>query len=406
MEPAHPPAVRLDTLRVYYLASFAALGTQAPYFPRWLEAHGVEGLSMGLVAGLVPAMGVLGPPSVGLLADALGVRGSLLRVACFGAYLSMGALALGAALGRLSFGAIFALVLLFGAFRSPMVVLADVIALERARAAGTDYGKLRLWGSVGFLAAVLVVGWAVDPRAGAALPATVAGLLLVAFFAASRLPGSPAVRRPPGRARRPCPGLRAGLRDLPRRRGARPDRARRLRPLLLAAPARSRRDGRRHGRPVGGGRRLRGRAHGLRRARRGPLRGAVAPGGRARRRGRALGAARRRSGPCRCSSRCNRCTRSRSGCGGWRPSRTSRGAPRRTRWPRRRGSSPPRSPRARSRACSPGARSIAARAAAPSSPRRPRSRSSPRSSPRRSSAGRRLLVLPVLPVLPPPRPGP
>jgi len=183
---------RLLTLRLYYLASFAALGAHAPYFPSWLMARGVEGLSMGLVTGLIPAMGVLGPPAVGLLADALGLRGSLLRVASLGACLSMGALAVGAAAFGLSYGALFALVLLFGIFRSPMVMLADVVALERARGAGTTYGALRLWGSVGFLAAVLLAGRTVDLRAPASLPATVAGLLLVAFLAALTLPGRPA----------------------------------------------------------------------------------------------------------------------------------------------------------------------------------------------------------------------
>jgi MFS transporter, PPP family, 3-phenylpropionic acid transporter len=192
--PAQPVPGRLLTLRIYYLASFAALGTSAPYLPRWLEARGVEGLSMGLVTGLIPAMGVLGPPAVGLVADALGLRGALIRVACLGSCLTMGALAAGAAGGVLSFGAIFALILLFGVFRSPMVMLADVIALERARAAGTDYGKLRLWGSVGFLGGVVTAGRAIDPRAGPTLPATIAGLLLVAFFAAFWLPGRPAVR--------------------------------------------------------------------------------------------------------------------------------------------------------------------------------------------------------------------
>ena len=88
-----PRGPSLLGLRLYYFASFAALGAYLPFFPRWLEARGIVGLSMGLVAGLAPAMGVLGPPAIGLFADALGLRGSLLRVACLGACASMAALA-------------------------------------------------------------------------------------------------------------------------------------------------------------------------------------------------------------------------------------------------------------------------------------------------------------------------
>jgi PPP family 3-phenylpropionic acid transporter len=153
---------------------------------------------MGLVAGLVPAMGLLGPPAVGFLADVLGLRGSLLRVACAGACLAMGVLAIAGASGRaLTFGGIFAAVLVYAAFRSPMVMLADVIALERARGAGTTYGKIRLWGSLGFLGGVLFLGRAFDPAARVPLPATVASFLAVALVAAWRLPAKPATPRLP-----------------------------------------------------------------------------------------------------------------------------------------------------------------------------------------------------------------
>jgi PPP family 3-phenylpropionic acid transporter len=190
---------RLVPLRLYYFASFAALGAYAPFFPRWLEARGVVGLAMGLVAGLVPAMGVLGPPAVGVLADALHARGSLLRVCALGSSLAMAALALAAWTGRASsVGVVFAAVLVYAVFRSPMVMLADVINLEQVRAAGTTYGAIRLWGSLGFLVAALAVGRAVDPQALGALPATVAVLLLAAFVSALPLPARPVPAHLPG----------------------------------------------------------------------------------------------------------------------------------------------------------------------------------------------------------------
>ena len=188
---------RILPLRVYYFASFAALGAYAPFFPRWLEARGVEGLSMGVVAGLVPAMGVLGPPAVGFLADALGLRGSLLRIACAGSCVTMAALAAGAVRGAPPFALIFGAVLLYAVFRAPMVMLADVVALARAPAAGTTYGEIRLWGSLGFLAAAFAVGRTLDPRGGVPLPAVISLLLLVALLAALPLPARPAATRLP-----------------------------------------------------------------------------------------------------------------------------------------------------------------------------------------------------------------
>lgn len=195
----NPSAPRgLTSLRVYYFGSFAALGAYAPFFPTWLEARGVHGLSMGAVAALLPLLGILAPPLVGMIADAIGARGSLLRLASLGAALSLGALgALGAMGLPLSFGLIFALFFAFAAFRSPMVLLADVIAIERVAAAGTTYGKVRLWGSIGFLSAAFVTGRVIDPRAPAPLPLVIAGLLAIAFAASWTLPKSPAAPRLP-----------------------------------------------------------------------------------------------------------------------------------------------------------------------------------------------------------------
>ena len=189
---------RLLTLRVYYFAASAAFGAYLPFFPRWLEARGVEGLSMGAVSALVPAMGVVGPPAFGLLADTLGRRGSLLRVACLGAGLSMGVLAVAACAGRaLSLPVICVAVLAYAVFRAPLTMLADVVALESVRAAGTTYGRVRLWGSVGFLLAVLAAGRALDPGAPGALPASIAALLLIAACAAWMLPARAGAARLP-----------------------------------------------------------------------------------------------------------------------------------------------------------------------------------------------------------------
>jgi PPP family 3-phenylpropionic acid transporter len=186
----------LAALRVYYLMSFAALGAYTPFFPSWLAARGLHGAAMGFVSGLLPAMGVLAPPAIGIVADAFGARGLILRFACLGGSLAMGVLALGASIaagaGATPVALVVGCVALHGAFRSPMVMLADVIAIERGPMAGTSYGKIRRFGSLGFLAAALVVGAVLNPLAPVALPALVSALLFVAFVSAVWLPAKPA----------------------------------------------------------------------------------------------------------------------------------------------------------------------------------------------------------------------
>lgn len=179
---------RLLALRFYYVAYFVALGLYLPFLPRWLEARGVRGAAMGVIAATPAAMGILSPPLFGILSDRLDLRGAILRVVCAGAFVCMGALGVTFALGHpLGFAGIFAAVMAFSFFRSPMLSLADVINLELS-GGGAGYARTRLWGSVGFLVAVVVAGRGLDFTSPSALPLAVGAALFVAFLAAFPLP--------------------------------------------------------------------------------------------------------------------------------------------------------------------------------------------------------------------------
>jgi MFS transporter, PPP family, 3-phenylpropionic acid transporter len=187
-------------LRLYFFASFAALGAYSPFFPRWLVARGLDGAALGAVVATIPAMGLVGPPVVGLLADSLGLRGSLLSVACLGSFLAFAFLAAAGLVNhQLVFVEIFATVLVFAAFRAPMFMMADVVAIEGEgeRDSSSSYGRTRLWGSVGYLVASVGVGCCLDPQGPAALPAVIALLLFAAMLVAFVIPQrTPAVRLP------------------------------------------------------------------------------------------------------------------------------------------------------------------------------------------------------------------
>jgi PPP family 3-phenylpropionic acid transporter len=174
-------------LRAYYFAAFAGFGIYLPFFPRWLESRGVDGLSMGAVVALIPAMSVLAPPSAGWLADRFRLRGSLLRWTSAGAAASFSLLALACASGALSPAVLALTVGVFAFCRSPMTLLADVIALEHTHARGT-YGLHRLWGSLGFLLTAVAAGVALDPEHAVALPLAVGAAYGLAWLSSFALP--------------------------------------------------------------------------------------------------------------------------------------------------------------------------------------------------------------------------
>ena len=134
-------------------------------------------------------MSVLGPPLFGFLADALGLRGHLLRLACGGAFLGFAAVAtLGLVSKTPTLAALLAAVVVFGFFRSPMVMMADVVALEQSTKRGIPYGETRLFGSLGFLVSSAIAGRFVDPNAPADIPIAVAALLFITFLTTFTLP--------------------------------------------------------------------------------------------------------------------------------------------------------------------------------------------------------------------------
>jgi PPP family 3-phenylpropionic acid transporter len=176
-------------LRIYYIASFAVSGVYLPFFPRWLEARGIFGLRLGVICAAAPAMALVAPTAFGVVADGLGLRVGLLQVACGGALVAFGSLAAVVAFGfPLGFGGLLFAALGIATFRSPMALMGDVVALDRAPELGTTYGRLRLWGSLGFLGATLLAGLWVDPREALPLPVVCSGALFAGFASSLALP--------------------------------------------------------------------------------------------------------------------------------------------------------------------------------------------------------------------------
>jgi PPP family 3-phenylpropionic acid transporter len=178
-------AGRLGGMRSFYFAAFGAIGLTTPYFPLWLEAHGFRGLRMSTIAALSPAFSIVGPPLAGALSDVRGGRGNLLSWACGASALAMAALCLAEALEAARwFALVFLCVLGFALCRSPIILLGDRIALE----SGGNYGRRRVYGSIGFLLAASGFGRFCPPESARWLPGVVAGALALACLASLRLP--------------------------------------------------------------------------------------------------------------------------------------------------------------------------------------------------------------------------
>ena len=137
-------------LAALYLADLAGVGAWLPFLAIYLDRQGVSGPGIGALLATIPATRMLSGPAWSLLADRFRSGRVLLRVATTGSLLA------GIAITTLPLSplGIGLLLVAFSALRSPIAPLVDTTAVRIIEQEGgdpQDYGRLRMWGTVGFL---------------------------------------------------------------------------------------------------------------------------------------------------------------------------------------------------------------------------------------------------------------
>lgn len=177
----------------FYFFYFAALGVLVPYWPLYLRALGFGAQRIGVLMALPLIARVIAPALGGFIADRYGrpimvVRTTtLIAAACAVAlFFSRHLWWVAATTSACTF------------FWYAALPQLETVTLTTV---GHRYGRVRLWGSIGFIAAVLLLGLVLD-RSGPRLIPAVLVLLLLALAVVSQFIGAPAAPAlPPVRAR-------------------------------------------------------------------------------------------------------------------------------------------------------------------------------------------------------------
>lgn len=138
---------------IFYFLLFVPVGMQAPYLFLFFKRQGFTDVQLGALAAVTPIVNALLPPFWGAIADALGDRRRMLAI-----LLVAGAFSFPWLMWTSGFASALTVLAIFSAFAFAPASIADAIALENVPKAGGDYGRLRLWGSIGFAAPLLVFG--------------------------------------------------------------------------------------------------------------------------------------------------------------------------------------------------------------------------------------------------------
>ncbi|MFZ2648787.1 MAG: MFS transporter [Burkholderiaceae bacterium] len=174
-------------------AYFAYAGLFNTYAPLWFSSLGFSTLAIGTIASLQSGTRLFSPYAWAWLADHSGQRTRLLRWAVGLSLLCSVGLLVAPRPGWV----IWVTVALFMCTAAVVPISESALAHLLAPDGALDtrrYGRVRVWGSVGFVIAVLGSGFALEALGVAWFPALVVGLLAFLLLAVWRLPG---VAEPP-----------------------------------------------------------------------------------------------------------------------------------------------------------------------------------------------------------------
>lgn len=201
--PGHGQAGFAARLSLFYAAIFLLVGCHMPYFPVWLDWRGLSAGEIGIVLAAPVAVRIVFTPLISFLADRIGNRRFVLILLAWGAVASFALFTV-----SIGFWTILAVAMLAAVFWASIMPLTEAVAMEGVRRAGLDYGRMRLWGSLSFIA-MSSGGGLVLERAGAP-----AALWLIIASAAGVVLAAHVLPRPAGRGRlrkiTELPQIRAG----------------------------------------------------------------------------------------------------------------------------------------------------------------------------------------------------
>ena len=159
----------------FYLFYFATLGVLLPYWGLYLLALGFDPARIGELIAIPQATKLVAPTLWGWLADRTGRPMRVIRWACLASALTFtGVYAVGG-----SYWGLLLTTLLFSFFWNAALPQFEAVTLNHLGEQTHRYSRVRLWGSVGFIAAAVGVGFLVQGWGVGIVPA----LLLALFIA-------------------------------------------------------------------------------------------------------------------------------------------------------------------------------------------------------------------------------
>jgi PPP family 3-phenylpropionic acid transporter len=163
----------------FLFSYYGHAGTFATYASLLFAARGMTPGQVGILMSLIQVMRIIGPNLWGWVADHTRQRVRVLRMTAVAATASFSIMFVAE-----SFGALVAGMVLLNLFTSAQSPISEALMLAEMRGDISNYGKIRLWGSIGFILSVAAAGYLLEWYGVEMLP-WIAGAILLAVVAGS-----------------------------------------------------------------------------------------------------------------------------------------------------------------------------------------------------------------------------
>lgn len=141
----------------FYFFYFAFVGAMSPFWGLYLQSLMFSAVQIGVLMSLLQVMRIFAPNIWGHIADRTGKRTHIVQIAVISSVVVF----LGVFVSD-SFWWLFIVMAALGFFWSASLPLVEAMTLSHLGERTESYGRIRLWGSVGFIVMVIGIGYALD----------------------------------------------------------------------------------------------------------------------------------------------------------------------------------------------------------------------------------------------------
>lgn len=157
----------------FYLFYFASLGGLVPYWGLYLKSQGFSAQDIGIFIALIMGTKIVSPNVWGWIADHTGKRMAIVRNGCW--------------LAVVSFAGVFVsndywwlviVMVVFSFFWNATLPQFEATTFSYLEEQADRYSTIRLWGSIGFILSVVILGYVLDTKGAQILPTILVALFL------------------------------------------------------------------------------------------------------------------------------------------------------------------------------------------------------------------------------------